>query len=131
MAAGIGALDRQVQLYLKRGRNTIDSIFDIYSEKNKEGYKEYMTNLMEIGRDDVISPNNNSQILKMIKGIITMENGGQYAKTISDNDILRAMAMNRNGQLPGATPQQTVRVDITQQPGSDINAQIQGIYLPR
>ncbi|WP_244584646.1 lytic transglycosylase domain-containing protein, partial [Escherichia coli] len=45
MLEGIAALDRQVMLYLKRGKNTIDQIIDIYAPSsdgnNTSSYKSY------------------------------------------------------------------------------------------
>ncbi|ELS5855070.1 lytic transglycosylase domain-containing protein, partial [Escherichia coli] len=46
MLEGIAALDRQVMLYLKRGKNTIDQIIDIYAPSsdgnNTSSYKSYL-----------------------------------------------------------------------------------------
>lgn len=132
MAAGIGALDRQIQLYIKRGKNTIDSIFNIYSRKNKESYKDHMSKVMGIGRNDTISFDNKDQILKMIKGIISMENGHTAVSSISDNDILNAMTTNRNRQSNNrSTPHRPIQLEISQKPGSDILAQVVGQSVPR
>lgn len=134
MIQGIAALDKQVGLYLKRGKNTIDEIMDIYapkSDKNDtEAYKSYLSKFTGLGVKEEIDPSNNEQIKRLIVGIINHENG-PAASTISGDDVLKAMAMNRGGQaLPGPTSShQAVKIEVAQQPGSDIAAQVKGIYV--
>lgn len=133
MLDGIAALDKQVGLYLKRGTNTIDKIIDIYapkSDKNDtDAYKKYLTTFTGLSVNDKIDGSNTEQIKRLIVGIINHENG-PAASTISNDDVLRAMAMNRGGQVSGGpTQSQSVKVEIVQKPGSDIQAQVKGITL--
>ncbi|WP_392336187.1 hypothetical protein [Pantoea stewartii] len=101
MVAGIAALDRQVGLYLKRGTNTIDKIMDIYAPKKDNNdtvaYKKYLSQFTGMGINEQIEPSNNEQIKRLIVGIINHENG-PAASTVSNDEVLKAMAMNRNGQ---------------------------------
>ena len=134
MLDGIAALDKQVGLYLKRGTNTIDKIMDIYAPKSDKNdtaaYKSYLSRFTGLGTKEEIDPSNNEQIKRLIVGIINHENG-PAASTISGDDVLKAMAMNRGGQaLSGpASSQQAVKIEVVQQPGSDISAQVRGIYV--
>lgn len=134
MLDGIAALDKQVGLYLKRGTNTIDKIMDIYAPKSDKNdtaaYKSYLSRFTGLGTKEEIDPSNNEQIKRLIVGIINHENG-PAASTISGDDVLKAMAMNRGGQaLPGpASSHQAVKIEVVQQPGSDISAQVKGIYV--
>lgn len=134
MLDGIAALDKQVGLYLKRGTNTIDKIMDIYAPKSDKNdtaaYKSYLSRFTGLGTKEEIDPSNNEQIKRLIVGIINHENG-PAASAISGDDVLKAMAMNRGGQaLPGsASSHQAVKIEVVQQPGSDISAQVKGIYV--
>lgn len=134
MLDGIAALDKQVGLYLKRGTNTIDKIMDIYAPKSDKNdtaaYKSYLSRFTGLGIKEEIDPSNNEQIKRLIVGIINHENG-PAASTISGDDVLKAMAMNRGAQaLPGpASSHQAVKIEVVQQPGSDISAQVKGIYV--
>ncbi|MFC7508898.1 hypothetical protein ACFQUX_20055 [Pantoea stewartii] len=136
MVAGIAALDRQVGLYLKRGTNTIDKIMDIYAPKKDNNdtvaYKKYLSQFTGMGINEQIEPSNNEQIKRLIVGIINHENG-PAASTVSNDEVLKAMAMNRNGQPfsnPGAS-QQPLRLEVVQNPGADFNAQLIGQVIPR
>lgn len=135
MIQGIAALDKQVGLYLKRGKNTIDEIMDIYapkSDKNDtEAYKSYLSKFTGLGTREEIDPSNTEQIKRLIVGIINHENG-PAASAVSNDDVLKAMAMNRNGQFssPGV-PQQPLRLEVVSKPGSDFNAQLIGQNIPR
>ncbi|NDO80209.1 hypothetical protein CJP72_05280 [Citrobacter sp. NCU1] len=133
MLDGIAALDKQVGLYLKRGTNTIDKIIDIYAPKSDKNdtnaYKKYLTTFTGLSANDKIDGSNTEQIKRLIVGIINHENG-PAASTISNDDVLRAMAMNRGGQVSGGpTQSQSMKVEIVQKPGSDIQAQVKGITL--
>lgn len=125
MSEGISALERQIGLYLQRGRNTINSIFDIYSEENKESYKGHVSRVMGIGRDDVISFSDDERIFKLIKSIISMENG-KDARYISDADIRNAMAIRKKGDADSLA---TIRLQVEPTSGADISTQVKGMYI--
>ncbi|ECG8260377.1 hypothetical protein FO131_19570 [Salmonella bongori] len=131
MISGIAALDKQLSLYMKRGKDTIDSIVKTYApgsdHNNVAEYERYLSEVMHIGINQKIDPTSGSQMLSLMRGIIGMENG-QQGNLISSSDILAAMAMNRGQPLPpGAGRQEPVRIEIVQTPGSDIAANVKGV----
>ncbi|EPE4838417.1 lytic transglycosylase domain-containing protein [Yersinia enterocolitica] len=131
MVEGIAALDRQVMLYLKRDKNTIDKIIDIYAPSsdgnNTSAYKSYLSRYTGLGLNEKINSSNVYTIQKLIQGIINHENG-LAAGVISGEDILKAMAMNRGGGGPISNNpvSQVVKLEVSQKPGSDILAQLAG-----
>ncbi|HDL7800444.1 TPA: lytic transglycosylase domain-containing protein [Yersinia enterocolitica] len=131
MVEGIAALDRQVMLYLKRDKNTIDKIIDVYAPSsdgnNTSAYKSYLSRYTGLGLNEKINSSNIYTIQKLIQGIINHENG-LAAGVISGEDILKAMAMNRGGGLPISNnpTSQVVKLEVSQKPGSDILAQLAG-----
>ncbi|WP_208487151.1 lytic transglycosylase domain-containing protein [Escherichia coli] len=136
MLEGIAALERQVMLYLKRGKNTIDQIIDIYAPSsdgnNTSSYKSYLSQYTGLGVKEKIDGSNFEVMKKLIQGIINHENGAA-AKAVSVEDVIRALAMNR-GIVPAAgNNDQNVKLDILQKPGSDIVAQLAGFsgLMPR
>ena len=79
-----------------------------------------------------IDSNNTDAVLKLIRGIINMENG-QHGEQIKNSDILAAMSMSMSrGQLARSSEdsRSTIKLDINQMPGSDISAQVRGVYIP-
>ncbi|WP_235840119.1 lytic transglycosylase domain-containing protein [Escherichia coli] len=98
MLEGIAALDRQVMLYLKRGKNTIDQIIDIYAPSsdgnNTSSYKSYLAQYTGLGVKEKIDGSNFEIMRKLIQGIINHENG-DAARAVSGDDVMRALAMNR------------------------------------
>lgn len=119
MSEGIAALDRQVELYIKRGVNTIDSIFDIYAEGNREKYKDYMTRIMGIDRNTMIPYEQRDVAERFLRGIINFENG-RSARHVSNGDISQALDSRRG---PGSPSSLRVDVSVNNNPGSDINVQ--------
>ncbi|HBN7475856.1 TPA: lytic transglycosylase domain-containing protein, partial [Escherichia coli] len=90
MLEGIAALDRQVMLYLKRGKNTIDQIIDIYAPSsdgnNTSSYKSYLSQYTGLGVKEKIDGSNFEVMKKLIQGIINHENGAA-AKAVSVEDV--------------------------------------------
>ncbi len=136
MLEGIAALDRQVMLYLKRGKNTIDQIIDIYAPSsdgnNTSSYKSYLSQYTGLGVKEKIDGSNFEVMKKLIQGIINHENGAA-AKAVSVEDVIRALAMNRGIVPTAGNNNQNVKLDILQKPGSDIIAQLAGFsgLMPR
>ncbi|HAP0166367.1 TPA: lytic transglycosylase domain-containing protein [Escherichia coli] len=136
MLEGIAALDRQVMLYLKRGKNTIDQIIDIYAPSsdgnNTSSYKSYLSQYTGLGVKEKIDDSNFEIMRKLIQGIINHENG-DAAKAVSVEDVIRALAMNRGIVPTAGNNNQNVKLDILQKPGSDIVAQLAGFsgLMPR
>ncbi|WP_209319588.1 lytic transglycosylase domain-containing protein [Yokenella regensburgei] len=133
MVEGVAALDRQLGLYMSRGKDTISQIVSTYApgaDKNNEAaYRAYLSRATGLGADEKIDRGNTEQVIKLIRGIIGMENGEQ-GSLVSNNDILAALALNNGGQAISRGGSQTsVSVQVQEKPGSDIQAQVQGIYV--
>ncbi|HAK5799950.1 TPA: lytic transglycosylase domain-containing protein [Salmonella enterica] len=130
MLEGIAALDRQVMLYLKRGKNTIDQIIDIYAPSsdgnNTSSYKSYLSQYTGLGVKEKIDGSNFEVMKKLIQGIINHENGAA-ARAISGDDVMRALAMNRGNVYSPNNASQVIRLEVQQKPGSDILAQLAGM----
>ncbi|KXR62914.1 hypothetical protein [Escherichia coli] len=130
MLEGIVALDRQVMLYLKRGKNTIDQIIDIYAPSsdgnNTSSYKSYLSQYTGLGVKEKIDGSNFEIMRKLIQGIINHENG-DAARAVSGDDVMRALAMNRGNVYSPNNTSQVIRLDVQQKPGSDILAQLAGM----
>lgn len=130
MLEGIAALDRQVMLYLKRGKNTIDQIIDIYAPSsdgnNTSSYKSYLSQYTGLGVKEKIDGSNFEVMKKLIQGIINHENGAA-ARAVSGDDVMRALAMNRGNAYSPNNASQVIRLEVQQKPGSDILAQLAGM----
>ncbi|HFF9410686.1 TPA: lytic transglycosylase domain-containing protein [Escherichia coli] len=130
MLEGIAALDRQVMLYLKRGKNTIDQIIDIYAPSsdgnNTSSYKSYLSQYTGLGVKEKIDGSNFEVMKKLIQGIINHENGAA-ARAVSGDDVMRALAMNRGNVYSPNNASQVIRIEVQQKPGSDILAQLAGM----
>ncbi len=130
MLEGIAALDRQVMLYLKRGKNTIDQIIDIYAPSsdgnNTSSYKSYLSQYTGLGVKEKIDGSNFNVMKKLIQGIINHENGAA-ARAVSGDDVMRALAMNRGNVYSPNNASQVIRLEVQQKPGSDILAQLAGM----
>ncbi|GDS20766.1 hypothetical protein BvCmsOUP009_00090 [Escherichia coli] len=130
MLEGIAALDRQVMLYLKRGKNTIDQIIDIYAPSsdgnNTSSYKSYLSQYTGLGVKEKIDGSNFEIMRKLIQGIINHENG-DAARAVSGDDVMRALAMNRGKVYSPNNTSQVIWLDVQQKPGSDILAQLAGM----
>ncbi|EAA8631116.1 lytic transglycosylase domain-containing protein [Salmonella enterica subsp. enterica] len=130
MLEGIAALDRQVMLYLKRGKNTIDQIIDIYAPSsdgnNTSSYKSYLSQYTGLGVKEKIDASNFEVMKKLIQGIINHENGAA-ASAVSGDDVMRALAMNRGNVYSPNNASQVIRLEVQQKPGSDIQAQLAGM----
>ncbi|HIA7888586.1 TPA: lytic transglycosylase domain-containing protein [Escherichia coli] len=130
MLEGIAALDRQVMLYLKRGKNTIDQIIDIYAPSsdgnNTSSYKSYLSQYTGLGVKEKIDGSNFELMRKLIQGIINHENGAA-ARAVSGDDVMRALAMNRGNVYSSNNASQVIRLEVQQKPGSDILAQLAGM----
>ncbi|EBH7877696.1 TPA: lytic transglycosylase domain-containing protein [Escherichia coli] len=130
MLEGIAALDRQVMLYLKRGKNTIDQIIDIYAPSsdgnNTSSYKSYLSQYTGLGVKEKIDGSNFELMRKLIQGIINHENGAA-ARAVNGDDVMRALAMNRGNVYSPNNASQVIRLEVQQKPGSDILAQLAGM----
>jgi hypothetical protein len=89
MRDGISALHRQIQLYLQRGVNTIESIVNKYAPSsdgnNVQSYIQQLVGATGKGANETLSGDDQGMVFKLIRGIINHENGKGY---VSDQDIL-------------------------------------------
>ncbi|EOV0647707.1 hypothetical protein ACOIOT_003413 [Cronobacter turicensis] len=89
MQEGIAALYKQLQLYFKRGINTLSSIVKTYApasdNNNVEAYIDALTKATGKGANDALSADDTSTIARLMKGIVDHENGKGY---ISSSDIM-------------------------------------------
>ena len=89
MAEGIAALYRQLQLYFKRGINTIADIVKKYapsSDGNNEGaYISQLTKATGKSADEKLDSNDMGTIFSLMRGIINHENGAGH---VADEEIM-------------------------------------------
>lgn len=89
MGEGVAALYRQLQLYMKRGVNTIESIVNKYApasdNNNVAAYIQQLVGATGKAAGDQLSGDDQGTIFKLMRGIINHENGKGY---LSDSDIM-------------------------------------------
>ncbi|PXW42174.1 hypothetical protein DET57_114166 [Klebsiella oxytoca] len=93
MADGIAALYRQLQLYFKRGINTISDIVKKYapaSDGNNEGaYISQLTKATGKGANEKLDSSDMGTIFSLMRGIINHENGAGH---VADDEIMRGIS---------------------------------------
>lgn len=115
MTEGVAALYKQLQLYFKRGTNTIESIVKKYApasdNNNVMAYINQLVKATGKGAGEMLNSADMPTIFNLMKGIINHENGKGY---VSDNDIMGGIqvgaraAMQRNsGSYGGAAGSKT------------------------
>lgn len=105
LAAGIAAANRQLDLFAKRGLNTIDSIISKWapeSENDTEGYKKGLEKYLGKGRNAPLSAADRQ---KLLQGIFSKEgvnkvNPGDIAKILAPNANAAAVANFATSQTP-------------------------------
>lgn len=104
MQEGIAALVKQIGLYVKRGRNTIRKILEIYapsSENNTGAYIAAVSKALGVGPDDPLDTDNAAQVMGLVKAITNHENGKGY---VSDQQIAEGYRLAKGGgRVPGAS----------------------------
>lgn len=89
MQHGVAALYKQLQLYFKRGINTLSSIVKTYApasdNNNVDAYISALTKATGKGANEVLDSGDTSTIARLMKGIVDHENGKGY---ISSSDIM-------------------------------------------
>lgn len=113
MRDGVAALYRQLQLYIKRGSNTIEAIVNKYAPAgDNNNVAAYIQQLVkETGKKagDALSGGDTETVFKLIRGIINHENGtGKDGQGyVADQDILSgiqvgatATAMRQSSMQP-------------------------------
>ena len=89
MQEGVGALYKQLQLYFKRGVNTLSSIVNTYApagdNNNVSAYVSALSKATGKGANETLDPNDIGTMSRLMKGIVDHENGSGY---ISSSDIM-------------------------------------------
>lgn len=112
MQHGVAALYKQLQLYFKRGINTLSSIVKTYApasdNNNVEAYISALTKATGKGANEVLDSGDTATIAKLMKGIVDHENGKGY---ISSSDIMGGIQLGAGSSasrnMPAAAGSQT------------------------
>nr|WP_052923249.1 hypothetical protein [Escherichia coli] len=112
MQHGVAALYKQLQLYFKRGINTLSSIVKTYApasdNNNVEAYISALTKATGKGANEVLDSGDTATIARLMKGIVDHENGKGY---ISSSDIMGGIQLGAGSSasrnMPAAAGSQT------------------------
>ncbi|HHH4158356.1 TPA: hypothetical protein ACPZHF_003343 [Enterobacter cloacae subsp. cloacae] len=112
MQHGIAALYKQLQLYFKRGINTLTSIVNTYApdsdNNNVSAYISALTKATGKGADEVLDSGDTATIARLMKGIVDHENGKGY---ISSSDIMGGIQLGASSSasrnMPASAGNQT------------------------
>jgi hypothetical protein len=103
MQEGVAALVRQIGLYVKRGRNTIRKILEVYAppgENNTNAYIAAVSKALGIGPDDALDTENAQQVMGLVRAITNHENGKGF---VSDADIAGGFQLAKGKGTQGAS----------------------------
>lgn len=107
MEHGVAALYRQLQLYFKRGVNTLSSIVKTYAPasdgNNVDAYVSALSKATGKGANETIDAGDTSTIARLMKGIVDHENGKGY---ISSSDIMGGIQLGAGSSASRNTPAQ-------------------------
>lgn len=95
---GVQALARQLQLYGKRGIDTIEEIIKTYapaSENNTQAYIDALTKRMGVAPNEQLDLNNPTTLSGLIKGISRHEGGSDY---LTDQQVMTGIQRNGGNQ---------------------------------
>ncbi|EEP1124208.1 hypothetical protein HAZ64_002234 [Salmonella enterica] len=112
MQHGVAALYKQLQLYFKRGINTLSSIVKTYApasdNNNVDAYISALTKATGKGDNEVLDSGDTATIARLMKGIVDHENGKGY---ISSSDIMGGIQLGAGSSasrnMPAAAGSQT------------------------
>ncbi len=112
MQHGVAALYKQLQLYFKRGINTLSSIVKTYApasdNNNVDAYISALTKATGKGANEVLDSGDTATIARLMKGIVDHENGKGY---ISSSDIMVGIQLGAGSSasrnMPAAAGSQT------------------------
>ncbi|EPG6291445.1 hypothetical protein I8I22_004142, partial [Enterobacter cloacae] len=112
MQHGIAALYKQLQLYFKRGINTLSSIVKTYApasdNNNVDAYISALTKATGKGANEVLDSGDTATIARLMKGIVDHENGKGY---ISSSDIMGGIQLGAGSSasrnMPASAGSQT------------------------
>ena len=112
MQHGVAALYKQLQLYFKRGINTLSSIVKTYApasdNNNVDAYISALTKATGKGANEVLDSGDTATIARLMKGIVDHENGKGY---ISSSDIMGGIQLGAGSSasrnMPASAGNQT------------------------
>ncbi|STA80419.1 hypothetical protein [Citrobacter koseri] len=112
MQHGVAALYKQLQLYFKRGINTLSSIVKTYApasdNNNVDAYISALSKATGKGANEVLDSGDTATIARLMKGIVDHENGKGY---ISSSDIMGGIQLGAGSSasrnMPAAAGSQT------------------------
>jgi len=112
MEHGVAALYKQLQLYFKRGINTLSSIVKTYApasdNNNVDAYISALTKATGKGANEELDSGDTATIARLMKGIVDHENGKGY---ISSSDIMGGIQLGAGSSasrnMPAAAGSQT------------------------
>lgn len=100
MTDGIAALYKQIQLYFKRGTDTISEIVNKYAPaSDNNNVMAYINSLVKAtgkGAHESLASSDMSTIFSLLKGIISHENGKGY---VSDDEIMRGIQVGSRATM--------------------------------
>lgn len=119
MTEGVSALYKQIQLYFQRGTDTISEIVNKYAPaSDNNNVMAYINSLVKAtgkGAHESLASSDMSTIFRLLKGIISHENGKGY---VSDDEIMRGIqvgsraTMQRNSGSYGGVPANKTDIHI-------------------
>ncbi|MBR8502011.1 hypothetical protein [Enterobacter asburiae] len=112
MQHGVAALYKQLQLYFKRGTNTLSSIVKTYApasdNNNVDAYISALTKATGKGANEVLDSGDTATMARLMKGIVDHENGKGY---ISSSDIMGGIQLGAGSSaarnMPASAGSQT------------------------
>lgn len=108
MEHGVAALYRQLQLYFKRGVNTLSSIVKTYAPasdgNNVDAYVSALSKATGKGANEAIDAGDTTTIARLMKGIVDHENGKGY---ISSSDIMGGIQLGAGSSAARNAPAQS------------------------
>lgn len=107
MEHGVAALYKQLQIYFKRGVNTLSSIVKTYAPasdgNNVDSYISALSRATGKGANEAIDSGDTATIARLMKGIVDHENGKGY---ISSSDIMGGIQLGAGSSASRNIPVQ-------------------------
>lgn len=107
MEHGVAALYKQLQIYFKRGVNTLSSIVKTYAPasdgNNVDAYVSALSKATGKGANEAIDSGDTTTISRLMKGIVDHENGKGY---ISSSDIMGGIQLGAGSSASRNAPAQ-------------------------
>lgn len=96
MRYGIRAMMRDVHGDILEGTNTVSKLIKEYApsfENNTSAYIKTVTTMIGLGLNDIID-RSEERLIGLCKAIVFVENGSSYAKYVTDQDYINAVAIS-------------------------------------